>query len=66
MFHNDILASMMRERMRDLRASAQSERDGRVSRRARRFWAEEAARQVPVRRPYRRSHAHGAAGATGR
>jgi hypothetical protein len=66
MFHNDIMASMMQERVRDLRASANSARDGRISRRARKFWAEEAAQQVAPRRPSRRSHARRAAGATGR
>jgi hypothetical protein len=65
MFHNEIMHSVAEERVRDLRASASRARDARVSRRARRFWAEAAERRrAEARRPSRRPRT--AAGATGR
>ena len=66
MFHNDIMSSVMQERVRDLRASARSARDARMFRRARKFWAEEVSKQAAARAPRRSRHAHRAAGVTGR
>jgi hypothetical protein len=56
-YHHDIMQSIMSERGRDLRARAGAERDARLARRAREFWAERAERVPAVRRARR----HGAA-----
>jgi hypothetical protein len=67
MFHNEIMHSVAEERVRDLRASARKARDARVSRRARRFWAEAAERrEAEGRRPSRSARPRTAASATGR
>jgi hypothetical protein len=66
MYHNEIMRSVMDQRARDLRTSARKARDARVSRRARKFWAETAERQRnEVRRPGRHTRPQ-AASATGR
>ncbi|QKW38728.1 hypothetical protein HUT06_35820 [Actinomadura sp. NAK00032] len=44
MFHHDIMRSVMTDRSRELRTRAAAERDARLARRAREFWAERAER----------------------
>lgn len=56
MYHHDIMQSIMNERAREMRARAGVERDARLARKAREFWAERAER-FAVHRPRR----HGAA-----
>ncbi|NVI93097.1 hypothetical protein [Actinomadura sp. BRA 177] len=57
MYHHDIMQSIMSERAAGLRTRAAAERDARLARRAREFWAERAERVTAVRRARR----HGAA-----
>ncbi|WP_396454947.1 hypothetical protein [Actinomadura sp.] len=57
MFHHDIMQSIMTERGRDRRARAAEERDARLARRAREFWADRAERSAPVRRARRQGAA---------
>ncbi|KAB2345974.1 hypothetical protein [Actinomadura rudentiformis] len=49
MFHNDIMDSVMRERVRDLQAQAKADRDATIVRRARKFWEDRTLR-APSRR----------------
>ncbi|TMR42319.1 hypothetical protein [Actinomadura geliboluensis] len=64
MFHHDIMRSVMTERSRELRTRAAAERDARLARRAREFWAERAERfgtRREVRRDVRGARRQGAA-----
>ncbi|MFF5260870.1 hypothetical protein ACFY4C_18175 [Actinomadura viridis] len=65
MFHNDIMYSVMQERARDLRARGKAARDAGTSRKARRFWADEAAQQDASTEP-RTTRTRGTATAAGR
>ncbi|MFA1550591.1 hypothetical protein [Actinomadura chokoriensis] len=60
MFHHDIMQSIMHERGRELRARAAAERDARLVRRAREFWADRAER-FAVRRKVQSTCRRGAA-----
>ncbi|MFB4306342.1 hypothetical protein [Actinomadura sp. GTD37] len=59
MYHHDIMQSIMSERSRELRSRAGAERDARMARRAREFWAERAERYA-ARRVARTPRRHGA------
>ncbi|NKZ07079.1 hypothetical protein [Actinomadura latina] len=59
MYHHDFMQAIMRERTRDLRTRAEAERDARLARRAREYWADRAER-FAVRRDARRPRRHGA------
>ncbi|GGQ01992.1 hypothetical protein BKA00_004248 [Actinomadura coerulea] len=56
MYHHEIMQSLMSERTRALRAQAAAERDARLVRRAREYWAERAERIAA--RPASRRHRH--------
>ncbi|MCR3741358.1 hypothetical protein BS35_003919 [Actinomadura glauciflava] len=60
MYHQEIMQSLMSERARALRAEAAAERDARLVRRAREYWAERAERFAARPAARRRRH-HGAA-----
>ncbi|MEV3922442.1 hypothetical protein [Actinomadura coerulea] len=59
MYHHEIMQSLMSERTRALRAQAAAERDARLVRRAREYWAERAERIAarPAARRHRRRDA---------
>lgn len=59
MYHHEIMQSLMSERVRALRAEAGAERDARLVRRAREYWAERAERLAA--RPAARRRRHGTA-----
>ncbi|MEU4821013.1 hypothetical protein ACLQ2P_01625 [Actinomadura citrea] len=60
MYHHEIMQSLMSERVRALRAEAGAERDARLVRRAREYWAERAER-IAARPAARRRRHHDAA-----
>ncbi|WP_345184116.1 hypothetical protein [Actinomadura verrucosospora] len=60
MYHHEIMQSLMSERARALREQAGAERDARLVRRAREYWAELAER-IAARTGARRRRQHGAA-----
>ncbi|NDU76269.1 hypothetical protein GWI34_27105 [Actinomadura sp. DSM 109109] len=62
MYHHEIMQSLMSERTRALRAEAAAERDARLVRRAREYWAERAER-FAARPAVRRRRPRGAAAA---
>ena len=49
MFHHDIMASIARERVRELRERGEAERRAAAVRRAREYWDERLSRHMPVR-----------------
>jgi hypothetical protein len=58
MFHNDIMYSVMRERVRDMQAEARADHDADTMRKARRYWDARVVSVLTVRRARKAQKAH--------
>ncbi|MBO2448135.1 hypothetical protein J4573_13610 [Actinomadura barringtoniae] len=58
MFHNDIVYSVMQERVRDMQAEARADHDAAAVRKARKYWESRVVNALTVRRSRKAQQAH--------